>query len=33
MRERIKRVGDPMHGMWRRAASLPSRFRKLGLDL
>jgi bifunctional non-homologous end joining protein LigD len=32
MRERIAEVGDPMAGMWRRKASLRSRFAKLGLD-
>ncbi len=31
MPERIQQAGDPMRGMWRRAASLRSRFRKLGL--
>jgi bifunctional non-homologous end joining protein LigD len=31
MAERIGAVGDPMHGMWRRAVSLPSRFSQLGL--
>ena len=31
MPARISAVGDPMHGMWRRAASLASRFSKLGL--
>jgi DNA ligase D len=32
MRERIDRVGDLTAGMWRRKASLVSRFEKLGLD-
>ena len=31
MRERVKRVGDPSEGMWRRKASLIPRFEKLGL--
>src|SRR5580765_7775597 len=31
MRGRIERAGDPMRGMWRRAASLGPRFGKLGL--
>jgi DNA ligase D len=33
MRERVASAGDPMHGMWRRAASLAPRFAKLGLEL
>jgi hypothetical protein len=33
MRARIAEVGDPMAGMWRRKASLPARFAKLGLEL
>jgi bifunctional non-homologous end joining protein LigD len=33
MRARIAEVGDPMAGMWRRKASLPVRFAKLGLEL
>ena len=33
MAARIAAVGDPMRGMWRRAASLGPRFAKLGLDL
>jgi DNA ligase D len=32
MRERIADVGDPTAGMWRRKASLASRFPKLGLE-
>ena len=32
MRGRIEQAGDPMRGMWRRAASLRPRFAKLGLD-
>ena len=32
MRERIDRVGDLMKGMWRKKASLVSRFEKLGLE-
>jgi bifunctional non-homologous end joining protein LigD len=32
MRKRIADVGDPMAGMWRRKASLPSRFEKLDLE-
>jgi bifunctional non-homologous end joining protein LigD len=32
MRDRIASVGDPMAGMWRRKASLPSRFDKLDLE-
>jgi bifunctional non-homologous end joining protein LigD len=32
MRDRIADVGDPMAGMWRRKASLPSRFEKLDLE-
>ena len=32
MRERIATVGDPMRGMWRRAASLAPRFERLGLE-
>jgi DNA ligase D len=32
MRARIAAVGDPTHGMWRRAVSLGPRFRKLGLE-
>jgi bifunctional non-homologous end joining protein LigD len=32
MRARVAAVGDPMRGMWRRAASLPPRFGKLGLE-
>jgi bifunctional non-homologous end joining protein LigD len=31
MAERISAVGDPTHGMWRRAVSLKPRFSKLGL--
>jgi bifunctional non-homologous end joining protein LigD len=31
MRERIASAGDPMRGMWRRAASLSPRFAKFGL--
>jgi DNA ligase D len=31
MAARISTVGDPMHGMWRRAASLRPRFSELGL--
>jgi bifunctional non-homologous end joining protein LigD len=31
MAARIGAVGDPMHGMWRRAVSLEPRFSKLGL--
>ena len=31
MAARIAAAGDPMHGMWRRAASLAPRFAKLGL--
>jgi bifunctional non-homologous end joining protein LigD len=31
MAARIGAAGDPMHGMWRRAVSLPSRFSQLGL--
>lgn len=33
MRERIEKVGDPTAGMWRRKASLPSRFAELGVDV
>jgi bifunctional non-homologous end joining protein LigD len=32
MRDRIAAVGDPMRGMWRRAASLTARFAMLGID-
>jgi bifunctional non-homologous end joining protein LigD len=32
MRARIAEVGDPMHGMWQRAVSLPARFSKIGLE-
>jgi hypothetical protein len=32
MRDRLAVVGDPTAGMWRRKASLVSRFRKLGLE-
>jgi DNA ligase D len=32
MRDRLAAAGDPMHGMWRRSASLRSRFRRLGLE-
>ncbi|HEY3182106.1 MAG TPA: hypothetical protein VGJ77_04665, partial [Gaiellaceae bacterium] len=32
MRARVGEVGDPMHGMWRRAVSLRPRFAKLGLE-
>jgi bifunctional non-homologous end joining protein LigD len=32
MRERIKKVGDPTAGMWRRKATLASRFETLGLE-
>jgi bifunctional non-homologous end joining protein LigD len=32
MRERIAKVGDPTHGMWRRKRSLAPLFPKLGLD-
>ena len=32
MRARVAAVGDPMRGMWRRAASLRTRFTRLGLD-
>src|SRR5919109_597751 len=32
MPKRIAKVGDPMAGMWRRKASLPSRFEKLELE-
>src|SRR5207253_511193 len=32
MRARIAAVGDPTRGMWRRAASLRSRFEQLGLE-
>jgi bifunctional non-homologous end joining protein LigD len=32
MRERIDRVGDLLKGMWRKKASLVSRFEKLGLE-
>src|SRR5689334_4134246 len=32
MRARIKEAGDPMSGMWRRRASLVSRFERLGLE-
>jgi bifunctional non-homologous end joining protein LigD len=32
MRERIREVGDPTRGMWRRKRSLRPLFRKLGLD-
>ena len=32
MRDRIAAVGDPMRGMWRRAASLTPRFAMLGID-
>jgi len=31
MAERIRAVGDPTHGMWRRAVSLKLRFSKLGV--
>ena len=31
MRDRIAEVGDPMAGMWRQKAGLPSRFERLGL--
>ena len=31
MRQRIEQAGDPMRGMWRRAASLGPRFAKLAL--
>ena len=33
MPARIAAAGDPMRGMWRRAASLPARFGRLGLEL
>ena len=33
MRDRLATTGDPMRGMWRRAASLRPRFTKLGLTL
>jgi bifunctional non-homologous end joining protein LigD len=33
MAARIGALGDPMHGMWRRAVSLRPRFSKLGLEL
>jgi hypothetical protein len=33
MRDRIAAVGDPMAGMWRRKASLATRFAELGLEL
>jgi DNA ligase D-like protein (predicted polymerase) len=33
MRARIAQAGDPMAGMWKRAASLGPRFPKLGLEL
>jgi DNA ligase D len=33
MRDRIDRVGDLMNGMWRKKASLVSRFEKLGLEV
>jgi DNA ligase D len=33
MRARIAEAGDPMAGMWKRAASLGPRFSKLGLEL
>jgi bifunctional non-homologous end joining protein LigD len=33
MRDRIAEVGDPMAGMWRQKASLPSRFERLGLEI
>src|SRR5437870_1862722 len=33
MRDRIAAVGDPTAGMWRRKASLRSRFAKLGLEV
>ena len=32
MRARLAAVGDPMRGMWRRAASLRPRFERLGLE-
>jgi bifunctional non-homologous end joining protein LigD len=32
MRARVAEVGDPMRGMWRRAASLRPRFARLGLE-
>jgi DNA ligase D-like protein (predicted polymerase) len=32
MRDRVAAVGDPMRGMWRRAASLRTRFERLGLE-
>src|SRR6478672_6460363 len=32
MPARVAAVGDPMRGMWRRAASLPSRFEQLRID-
>src|SRR5439155_1654268 len=32
MRARVEAIGDPMRGMWRRAASLASRFERLGLE-
>jgi DNA primase len=32
MRDRIAAVGDLTAGMWRRKASLPPRFAKLGLE-
>ena len=32
MRKRIKKVGDPTAGMWRRKATLASRFETLGLE-
>jgi len=33
MRDRIAEAGDPMAGMWRQKASLPTRFERLGLEL
>jgi DNA primase len=33
MRDRIAEIGDPMAGMWRQKAALPSRFERLGLDV
>jgi DNA ligase D len=32
MRDRVAKAGDPTAGMWKRKASLASRFEKLGLD-
>jgi DNA ligase D len=32
MRARVEAIGDPMRGMWRRAASLGGRFERLGLE-